>query len=142
MSDNVFSATPRRTPWNKGNTLRAASGNVHSADGWDGVPSRSLCAIRARSRADAGFANPEVYEFLEAEQIKYAIRLPANRVLRDRSATCSSAQWGDLPTGFIVTNLSRPADRVVASYNYNKRGAVCTFHQGCQEVLPQSLHSK
>ena len=58
------------------------------------------------------------------------------------SATCSSAQWGDLPTGFIVTNLSRPADRVVASYNYNKRGAVCTFHQGCQEVLPQSLHSK
>jgi hypothetical protein len=35
-------------------------------------------------RADAGFANPEVYEFLEAERIKYAIRLPANRVLQDR----------------------------------------------------------
>jgi hypothetical protein len=26
-------------------------------------------------RADAGFANTEVYEFLEAEGIKYAIRL-------------------------------------------------------------------
>jgi hypothetical protein len=26
---------------------------------------------------------PEVYEFLEAGQIKYAIRLPANRVLQD-----------------------------------------------------------
>jgi Transposase DDE domain group 1 len=26
---------------------------------------------------------PEVYEFLEAERIKYAIRLPANRVLQD-----------------------------------------------------------
>jgi hypothetical protein len=29
-------------------------------------------------RADAAFAMPEVYEFLEAERIKYAIRLPAN----------------------------------------------------------------
>jgi hypothetical protein len=28
-------------------------------------------------RADAVFAMPEVYEFLEAERIKYAIRLPA-----------------------------------------------------------------
>ena len=26
-------------------------GNVHSADGWDGTSSRSLCVIRARSRA-------------------------------------------------------------------------------------------
>jgi hypothetical protein len=36
-------------------------------------------------RADAGFANPEVYEYLEAEGIKYAIRLPANRILQERS---------------------------------------------------------
>ena len=35
-------------------------------------------------RADAGFANPEVYEYLEGEGIKYAIRLPANRVLQER----------------------------------------------------------
>jgi hypothetical protein len=34
-------------------------------------------------RADAGFANPDVYEFLEAERIKYAIRLPANRILQE-----------------------------------------------------------
>jgi Transposase DDE domain group 1 len=27
---------------------------------------------------------PEVYEFLEAERIKYAIRLPANQVLQGR----------------------------------------------------------
>src|SRR5262249_56594361 len=33
--------------------------------------------------ADA-FAMPEVYEFLEAERIKYAIRLPANQVLQSR----------------------------------------------------------
>jgi hypothetical protein len=35
-------------------------------------------------RADAGFANPEVYEYLEAEGIKYAIRIPANSVLQGR----------------------------------------------------------
>ena len=29
-------------------------------------------------RADTGFANPEVYEFLESERIKYAIRLPTD----------------------------------------------------------------
>jgi hypothetical protein len=35
-------------------------------------------------RADAGFTNPEVYAYLEAEGSKYAIRLPANRVLQER----------------------------------------------------------
>jgi len=34
--------------------------------------------LRLYFRADAAFAMPEVYEFLEAERIKYAIRLPAN----------------------------------------------------------------
>ena len=34
---------------------------------------------RVYFRADAGFANPEVYEFLETERIKYAMRLPANQ---------------------------------------------------------------
>ena len=35
-------------------------------------------------RADAGFANPDVYEFLEAERISTAIRLPVNRIMQDR----------------------------------------------------------
>jgi hypothetical protein len=35
-------------------------------------------------RADAAFANPEVYEFLEAEHYKYAIRLTANQILQQR----------------------------------------------------------
>ena len=30
-------------------------------------------------RGDAAFANPEMYEYLEAERIGYAIRLPASR---------------------------------------------------------------
>lgn len=30
------------------------------------------------------FANPDVYEYLEARRITYAIRLPANHILQDR----------------------------------------------------------
>ena len=36
-------------------------------------------------RGDAAFANPEMYEFLEAEGYGYAIRLPTNRSCRARS---------------------------------------------------------
>jgi hypothetical protein len=36
-------------------------------------------AKRLYFRADAAFANPEIYEFLEGEGIGYTVRLPANR---------------------------------------------------------------
>jgi hypothetical protein len=49
-------------------------------------------------RANAAFAMPAVHEFLEAERIKYAIRLPASRVYRTGFATCSSAPSGGLRT--------------------------------------------
>ncbi len=67
-------------------TLRP--GNVHSADGWRPTLEPVVARYRDRHlrryfRADAAFANPEVYEFLEAEGFKYAIRLPANRVLQE-----------------------------------------------------------
>ncbi len=42
--------------------------------------------LRRYFRADAAFASPEVYEFLEAEGFLYAIRLPANRVLQQSIA--------------------------------------------------------
>ena len=53
-------------------------GNVHSADGWDGVLKPVVARYQGKVsriyfRADAGFANPDVYEYLEAEGIKYAI---------------------------------------------------------------------
>ena len=100
---------------------------------------------------------PGVYEYLEAERIKYAIRLPANPVLQNRigyllkcpvgrpphevrryyaNFSYQAASWtkprrvvakverhpGELypRVGFIVTNMSRPSERVVAFYN--KRG--------------------
>jgi len=64
-------------------------GNVHSADGWRAVLKPVIARYRGivkrlYFRGDAAFANPEIYEFLEAEGIGYAIRLPANRVLQDR----------------------------------------------------------
>ena len=47
-------------------------GNVHSADGWDGVLKPVVGRYQGKLsriyfRADAAFAMPEVYEFLEAE---------------------------------------------------------------------------
>ncbi len=63
-------------------------GNVHSADGWREVLEPVVSKYRKRKlrrcfRADAAFASPEVYEFVEAEGFLYAIRLPANRVLQE-----------------------------------------------------------
>ena len=89
---------------------------------------------------------PGMYECLEAERIKYSIRLPANQVLQNRIGYLlkrpvgrppnevrryyanftyhAKVEWhpGELypRVGFIVTNMSRPAERVVAFYN--KRG--------------------
>src|SRR5262245_49364587 len=56
-------------------------GNVHSADGWQRVLKPVVQRYKGKVsriyfRADAAFASPDVYEFLEAERIKYAIRLP------------------------------------------------------------------
>jgi hypothetical protein len=134
---------------------------VHSADGWENVLKPFVRyqgkVLRIHFRADAAFAMPGVYECLEAERIKYAIRLPANQVLQNRIGyllkrpvgrppnevrryyanfsyqagswtkprrVVAKAEWhpGELypRVGFIVTNMSRPAERVVAFYN--KRG--------------------
>ena len=138
-------------------TLRP--GNIHSADGWRSTLEPVVARYRDRDlrryfRADAAFANPEVYEFLEAEAFKYAIRLPANQVLQESigyllkrpvgrppnhvqrfhaSFSYQAQSWsnsrrvvakvewhpGELypRVGFIVTNMTRPAERVVAFYN-------------------------
>jgi len=75
-------------------------GNVHSADGWEQVLKPVVARYRGTVRrigfrGDAAFAQPNMYEFLEAEGIDYAIRLPANQVLQERMAICSSGQLGD-----------------------------------------------
>ncbi|MBM3624962.1 MAG: IS1380 family transposase [Alphaproteobacteria bacterium] len=66
-------------------------GNVHSADGWENVLKPVVARYKGQVsriyfRGDAGFANPDIYDYLEAEGVKYAIRLPANRILQERIA--------------------------------------------------------
>ena len=66
-------------------------GNVHSAHGWRDVlvpvvERYKERAIRLYFRGDAAFASPEIYDYLEAEGMLYAIRLPANKVLQESIA--------------------------------------------------------
>ena len=66
-------------------------GNVHSADGWkefiNPIVERYLkLAVRLLFRADAAFAKPGIFEYLETRHIGYAIRLPANEVLQKEIA--------------------------------------------------------
>lgn len=133
-------------------------GNVHSADGWRALLMPVIARYRGRMkrryfRADAAFANPEIYGLLEAEGYKYTIGLPANAVLQqniawllkrpvgrplhevrrhhasfsDRAGSWSKprrvvakVEWhpGELylRVGFIVTNMTRPAEWVVVFY--------------------------
>jgi hypothetical protein len=71
----------------EGTLLR--EGNVHSAEDWRAVLEPVVARYKDRKlpryfRADAAFAQPELYEYLEAEGFEYAIRLPANdALLRD-----------------------------------------------------------
>src|SRR5271163_3670475 len=134
-------------------------GNVHSAKDWLAALEPVVARYQGRKipryfRADAAFANPELYEYLEAEGFEYAIRLPANDALQrdieplltrpvgrpsnaplvwyagflyqeqswDRARrVVAKVEWhnGELfpRVGFIVTNLTRPAKRVVRFYN-------------------------
>ena len=134
-------------------------GNVHSAEGWravlEPVAARYRTTMKRRYfRADAAFASSEVYDFLEAENYGYVIRLPANAVLQRRIAHLLKRPVGRPPhevrrfyasfryqaqtwnrsrrvvakveghpgelyprVGFLVTNLCRPPERVVAFYN-------------------------
>jgi hypothetical protein len=71
--------------------------------------------LRIYFRADAAFAMPGVYERLEAERIKYAIRLPANRVLQNR-------------IGYLLKRpVGRPPNEA-RRYYANFRGAASRLH--------------
>ena len=61
-------------------------GNVPSAHNWREVPDPIVArygrtGVRRYFRADAAFAKPEVYAYLEERRVLYAIRLPSNEVL-------------------------------------------------------------
>ena len=85
------------------------NGNVPSADEWRSVIQPVVARYRHRAgkftryfRGDAGFANPEVYEFLEAEGYLYTIRLPANAVLQREIAYLLTRPVGRPPHQPII----------------------------------------
>jgi hypothetical protein len=117
--------------------LRA--GHVHSAEDWRLVLEPVIVRYRERGvdlyfRADAAFAKPEVYEFLENEDIRYAIRLPANQVLQRRIGHLLTRPVGRPPKKPLVT---------FASFRYQAKGwprarrvvAKIEWHQG--ELYPR-----
>ena len=68
-------------------------GNVHSADSWEELLLPEIDQQQAQGRdvafrGDAAFAKPELYEVLEAREVKYAIRLPANDHLQRKITSC------------------------------------------------------
>ncbi|MGF1628196.1 MAG: hypothetical protein ACFCUT_01885 [Kiloniellaceae bacterium] len=48
-------------------------------------------------QGDAAFASPGIYEFLEADDFPYAIRLKGNAVLQDCIAHLRTCSVGSLP---------------------------------------------
>ncbi len=68
-------------------TAKLRPGNVHSADGWEGMllpeaERQQTAGKEVVIRADTAFAMPEIYEALEKREVKYAIRIPANENLQ------------------------------------------------------------
>ena len=109
-------------------------GNVYSAEDWRLVLEPVIARYRERGvdlyfRADAAFAKPELYELLELEGIRYAIRLPANQVLQRRIVHLLTRPVGRPPKKPIVT---------YASFHYEAKGwtrarrvvAKVEWHQG------------
>ena len=114
-------------------------GNVHSAEDWRLVLEPVIARYRERGvdlyfRADAAFAKPEIYELLEQEGIRYAIRLPANQVLQRRIGHLLTRPVGRPPKKPIVS---------FASFHYQAKGwtrarrvvAKVEWHQG--ELYPR-----
>jgi hypothetical protein len=137
-------------------------GNVHSADGCRDLLQPVVERYRAMGkriyfRADAAFASPDLYEYLEGNKVLYAMRIKANNRLyeivehlmtrsvgrpslkpkvfyhdfryrakswRKSRRVIAKIEWhsGELfpRIGFIITNLSAKAEKVVRFYN--KRG--------------------
>ena len=119
-------------------TLRP--GNVHSAHEWRDVLDPVVARHRDRLlrryfRGDAAFALPGIYEFLEAEGFKYAIRLPASKVLRDSIAHLLKRPVGRPPNdvrryhanfSYLAGSWTKPR-RVVAKVEWHPGGRRCPY---------------
>ena len=68
-------------------------GNVHSAEGWEGlllpeIERQQRLSKEVVFRADAAFAKPELYEALEERDVKYAISLRRTTICSGTFRSC------------------------------------------------------
>ena len=68
-------------------------------------PATGRQEVRRYFRADAAFAKPDIYEYLEERRVFYAIRLPSNKVLQ-----CEIAP-------LLIRPVGRPPKRPVILYD-------------------------
>jgi hypothetical protein len=86
-------------------------GKVHGAEDWRLVFEPVVARYRDRPlrryfRADAAFAKPEIYEFLEAEGYSCTICLPTNSVLQEQTAHLLTRPVGRPPREVRVFHCS------------------------------------
>ena len=114
-------------------------GNVHSAERWREVLEPVVKryqekGVRLLLRADAAFAKPEVYEYLESRDTGYAMRLPANEVLQGNIRHLLKRPVGRPPKKPVV----RYHDFVYQARSWDIRRRVVAkveWHQG--ELFPR-----
>ena len=88
----------------------SSEGNVHSARRWrdvlDPILSRyGATGVRRYFRADAAFAKPDIYEYLEERRVFYAIRLPSVGCQRFWTVL-GPRDWGEEAPGLRVSLTS------------------------------------
>jgi hypothetical protein len=114
-------------------------GNVHSAKDWRMILEPIVARYRKRDiphcfRGDAAFANPNIYEYLESENFRYAIPLPANDVLYREIEHLMTRPVGRPPKAPIVMHHEFQYQAVAWS---RKRRVIAKveWHRG--ELLPR-----
>ena len=114
-------------------------GHVHSAECWQQLLEPVVARYRDSGRwkylrADGAFAKPEVYEYLEQEGFRYAIRLPANQVLMRHIDHLLTRPVGRPPQRPIV--WYHDFDYQAASWQGPRR-VVAKVEWHCGELFPR-----
>jgi hypothetical protein len=128
--------------FNRGGDCLAAKlrlGNVHSAEAWEEVLLPEIARQQRHGkdvvvRADAAFAKPEIYGTLEAQNVKYAIRIPSNDILEREVAE------------MLTRSVGRPSHKLVVRYKSFRyqaaswtmaRRVVAKIEFRCGELFPR-----
>jgi hypothetical protein len=116
-------------------------GTVHASHGATAILKRLVKALRQQwpevqiaFRADSGFAIPELYDYLEQEQIRYAIGLPTNSRLHALAAPLlAEAEQQSAQSGEKVRLLGE-GQYQAGSWEHERRVVIKA------EVLPKGLN--